>query len=151
MTPEQKQLADKLTNLQLQTVLGVVAGKSQRQAYYDAGGKAKNDAAADTSAYEILSRPEVKAFYDAMIAETAKDAKITLEAHLARLKELADAAASEGKYSAAVAAEIARGKASGLYIEKVANTDSQGSDIPAIPMRIALVAPDLGQDDDSEA
>lgn len=147
MTPRQKELADKLTNLQLQTVLGVVAGKSQRQAYYDAGGKAKNDAAADTSAYEILSRPEVKDFYDAMIAETAKDAKITLEAHLARLKELADAAASEGKYSAAVAAEIARGKASGLYIEKVANTDSQGNDLPLMPTRIEIVAPQAAADE----
>lgn len=147
MTPEQKQLADKLTNLQLQTVLGVVAGKSQRQAYYDAGGKAKNDAAADTSAYEILSRPEVKALYNSMIEETAKDAKITLEAHLKRLKELADAAAGEGKYAAAVAAEIARGKASGLYIEKVANTDSQGNDLPLMPTRIEIVAPQAVADE----
>jgi hypothetical protein len=35
------------------------------------------------------------------------------------LKRLRDLSESEGKFSAAVSAEIARGKVSGLYIEKV--------------------------------
>ena len=122
MTPEQQQLSAQLTNLQRLTVLGVVEGKSQRQAYYDAGGKAKNDAAADTSAYEIMSRPEVRYFYDALIASAADSVKITLKEHLERLKDLADAALCDGKYAAAVTAEVARGKASGLYVEKVEHT-----------------------------
>lgn len=147
LTPEQQAMADKLTNLQRGVVLGVVAGKTQRQAYRDAGGKAKTDEGADASASEILSHPEVKAFYDSMIASAAMDAKVTLEDHLRRLKELADAAASEGKYAAAVTAEIARGKASGLYIEKVANTDSQGNDVPSLPTRIEIVAARIGDDD----
>lgn len=126
MTPEQKELSDKLTNLQRGVVLGVVAGKSQRQAYYDAGGKAKNDAAADTSAYEIMSRPEVRAFHDALIADAAESVKITLKEHLERLKELADAALADGKYAAAVTAEIARGKVSNLYVEKVEHSGQVG-------------------------
>lgn len=86
MTPEQKQLADKLTNLQLQTVLGVVAGKSQRQAYYDAGGKAKNDASADATVSEMLSNPMVREFHDAMISDAAKKAGITAEYVLGTIK-----------------------------------------------------------------
>lgn len=39
MTPEQQALADKLTNLQRGVVMEIVAGKTQLQAYYDAGGK----------------------------------------------------------------------------------------------------------------
>lgn len=119
LTPKQQELADKLTNLQRLTVLGVVAGKSQRQAYYDAGGEAKNDAAADAIVSRMLSDAKVKDFYDALVGEAAEQVKITLKEHLDRLKDLADAALSDGKYAAAVTAEIARGKASGLYVEKV--------------------------------
>lgn len=89
LTPEQQALADKLTNLQRGVVLGVVAGKSQRQAYYDAGGRAKTDEAADTSAYEIMSRPEVIAFYDSLVSSAANDAVLTREQALERLTLIA--------------------------------------------------------------
>lgn len=89
MTPEQQKLADKLTNLQRLTVLGVVAGKSQRQAYYDAGGKAKTDASADATVSEILSDPMVREFYDALIADAAKSAIMTREQALERLTLIA--------------------------------------------------------------
>lgn len=85
MTPEQQKLADKLTNLQRLTVLGVVAGKSQRQAYYDAGGKAASDANADSSAAEILSNPKVKEFMDAMLGGIAKESIMEREEALERL------------------------------------------------------------------
>lgn len=85
MTPEQQALADKLTNLQRGVVLGVVAGKTQRQAYRDAGGKAKTDETADASASEILSHPEVKAFYDSLVSNAATDAVMTRSEALERL------------------------------------------------------------------
>jgi hypothetical protein len=69
MTPEQQALADKLTNLQRLTVLGVVAGKSQRQAYYDAGGRAKNDSSADSSVSEMLKNPCVVEFMAELVKE----------------------------------------------------------------------------------
>lgn len=141
MTPKQQELSEQLTNLQRLTVLGVVEGKSQRQAYYDAGGKAKNDVTADACATEILSYPLVRAFYDSLISDVADRVKITLKEHLTRLKDLSDAALADGKFAAAVAAEIARGKASGLYVEKVANTDADGNYVQALPTRIELVAP----------
>lgn len=90
MTPEQQALADKLTNLQRGVVLGVVAGKTQRQAYYDAGGKAKTDASADAVVSEMLSDPRVADFYQAMIAEAATDAVLTREKALERLTLVAN-------------------------------------------------------------
>lgn len=90
MTPDQQALADACTNLQRLTVLGVIAGKTQRQAYYDAGGKAATDEAADTSAYEIMSKPEPKAFYDSLLAEAVDKAIMTRSQALARLSLVAD-------------------------------------------------------------
>lgn len=48
----------------------------------------------------------------------AKKTQLSLEQHLDDLKELRDLAASDGKYGPAIQAEIARGKAAGLYVEK---------------------------------
>ena len=40
------------------------------------------------------------------------------ESYLEKLKTLRDEAVAEGRYSAAIAPEIARGKAAGLYVEQ---------------------------------
>lgn len=56
------------------------------------------------------------AFLRAPIVEAAQ---LTVESHLKRLSELSKAAEDEGKYSAAVTAEMARGKVSGFYIDKI--------------------------------
>jgi len=45
-------------------------------------------------------------------------AQITLKSHLKRLNDLSDMAVTEKQYSAAIAAEVSRGKASGFYIDK---------------------------------
>jgi phage terminase small subunit len=89
MTPEQQKLSDELTNLQRGVVLGVVAGKSQREAYYAAGGKAKSDEAADATASEILSNPTVKAFHDSLISDAVSDAVLTRQKALERLSLMA--------------------------------------------------------------
>lgn len=90
MTPEQEALSAQLTNLQRLTVLGVVEGKSQRQAYYDAGGKAKSDQIADSSAAEILSNPKVRAFYESLVSSAATSAVLTREQALERLTLIAN-------------------------------------------------------------
>ena len=51
-------------------------------------------------------------------APAAEKFKITLESHLSDLLELRQLAAAAGQYSAAITAEIARGKAAGVHIEK---------------------------------
>lgn len=89
LTPEQEALSAALTNLQRLTVLGVVEGKSQRQAYYDAGGKAKTDESADATASEILSAPMVRAFHESLLAASTTDAILTREKALERLTFMA--------------------------------------------------------------
>ncbi len=82
MTPEQKTLFDKLTQLQQRVATNVLAGMSQRQAYYAAGGKAETDETADVMASRMLSVDKVKGFMDAM-----KDAAVT-EAVMCRQEAL---------------------------------------------------------------
>lgn len=45
-------------------------------------------------------------------------AQITLDSHLKRLDALSIAAEESGQFSAAISAEIARGKAAGVHVEK---------------------------------
>ncbi len=52
-------------------------------------------------------------------AVAAERTVITLASHLKDLKELRDKACAEGRYSAAIRAEIARGRAAGLYVERI--------------------------------
>ena len=77
-TAKQQELADKLTSLQRKYVINLAAGKmSQREAYVAAGGKAKTENAQVSSASEILTNPNVKAFYDSLIAQSATSAILT--------------------------------------------------------------------------
>lgn len=99
MTPEQQALADKLTNLQRGVVLGVVAGKTQRQAYYDAGGKAASDESADSAVCTMLSNEKVKAFYDAMMEAAAEKAIWTRNDSLRELASIALGQDPEAKTS----------------------------------------------------
>lgn len=67
-TPEQMELASKLTTLQRKFIIELIKPKtSQRQAYLKAGGKAKTESAQDQSASQILSNHKVKAFYKSMM------------------------------------------------------------------------------------
>lgn len=52
-------------------------------------------------------------------APVIANAQITLEQHLTDLKRLRDLAESSEKYGPAITAEMARGKVSGLYVDKV--------------------------------
>lgn len=89
MTPEQLILFDNLTSLQQRIATNVLAGMTQRQAYYAADGSAKSDTAADTSASEIMNNPKVKAFMDSMKVQAVSDAIMTKEEMLARLTRIA--------------------------------------------------------------
>lgn len=89
MNEEQKKLADKLTKLQLRTVLNMVAGLSQREAYYAAGGTAKSPESADVIVCKMLRETKVKAFHDSLIDSVARDAVITRQQALERLSQIA--------------------------------------------------------------
>lgn len=92
MTKEQQGLFAKLTRLQQAFALGIVEGKTQRQAYIAAGGKAKNQ---DVAACELLSTPKVKAFVESIQAAPANAAVMTREEAMARLSDIARTSAPD--------------------------------------------------------
>lgn len=73
-------------------------------------------------ASRLLKNPKVAARISEIRAEVGAAARVTLEGHVAELLWLREMAALNGKYSAAVQAEMARGKVHGLYIERVVGT-----------------------------
>lgn len=85
MTPEQQALFDNLTQLQQRVATNVLAGMSQRIAYFQAGGSAKTDLSADATVSELLSNPNVKAFMDSMKVQAVNEAIMGREEMLARL------------------------------------------------------------------
>ena len=71
------------------------------------------------TAKELVDNPKIAARLQELRAPAVKAAQITLEQHLADLQRLRDLAEASEKYGPAVTAEMARGKASGLYVDKV--------------------------------
>lgn len=80
LTDRQLELASKLTTLNRKFVVNLVGtNKSQRQAYIDAGGKAKSDDAQDAAASRMLADVKVKAFYDSLMESATSEAILTRE------------------------------------------------------------------------
>ncbi len=92
----------------------LVQGMSADAAYTEAGYKPDRGNAVRLTANDSIC--DRVAELQSVAAETAV---ITLESHLRDLKDLRDKACAEGRYSAAVRAEIARGRAAGLYVERI--------------------------------
>lgn len=107
----------------------VASGKSQSDAYrvaYTVRESTKPDTV-NQSASRIMADPKVSARVEQLRQPIAEAAQITLASHLERLRALSAAAEAGNQYSAAIAAEVARGKASGLYIEKTELTGAAGA------------------------
>ena len=98
---------------------GLAEGKSQTQAYIEAGYSPKSaNANSSTLMAEhgksiLERRDEILASRCAKVAENH-----TLEGHLAVLADLRDEARALGKYDAAISAEHKRGQALGYYISR---------------------------------
>lgn len=95
--------------------LAVFSGRTPEEAAVAAGYSpktARNQAAAVLKMSHVQDR---LAFLRKPIVEAAG---IALGVHLDALKTLRDAAVAAHEYSAAISAEVARGKASGLYVTK---------------------------------
>ena len=108
-----------------------VAIDAYRKAGYSPG---MADKTAIEAASRLLKNSNVLARIVALRAPAAEAAAMTVTAHLEDLKALRDAAKGEGKFSAAVAAEVARGKVSGFYVEKVAVTGPNGGPMQNVSM-----------------
>ncbi len=69
-------------------------------------------------ASRLLKEGKVRARLEELRTPATESAQITLSQHLSKLEELRELAKEEGKYGPAIQAEIARGKAAGLYVER---------------------------------
>ena len=112
-----------LTPKQEAFCLALIQSGNATDAYRAAGYSAKMaDKTAAEAASRLAKNSKVVARMTELRSVATAEAALTIAGHLADLKELRDLAKGEGKFSAAVAAEVARGKVSGFYIEKVEAT-----------------------------
>lgn len=119
------------------------ASEAYRRAY-DA--KGMKEASVNREAKALTDNPKITARLLSLRQPAIEKAQITLAGHLQDLKALRDKAEQDGKYGPAIRAEIARGKASGLYVEKVDMTaDVHGS------LSGVLVAPGILSEHEWEA
>lgn len=114
----------KLTPKQERFAQEVASGKSQADAYraaFDVNVGTKPETI-QQSACRLMAGPKVSARVAELREPVVQKAQITLESHLADLQMLRDKAMESNQLSAAISAEIARGKASGVHVEKSEQT-----------------------------
>lgn len=102
----------------------IVTGINQSDAYraaYKVRPGTKSESV-NVAASKLMADAKVAQRVAELRAPVAKKAQITLESHLDDLMRLRNMAAKEKQYSAAITAEIARGKASGVHVEKSEST-----------------------------
>ena len=94
----------------------IVSGMNQSDAYrtaYKVGEKTK-PISVNQAASKLMADPNIASRVDILRGPVVKKAQMTLEGHLDDLVRLRNMAAKEKQYGAAISAEIARGKASGV-------------------------------------
>ena len=113
----------------------VASGKTQADAYraaYSAGKMA--DKTVIEAASRLMADSNISARVEVIRKPITERAQITLESHLADLKSLRNMAAKAEQMSAAIAAEVARGKAVGLYIDRKEHTGPGGGPIQSVSL-----------------
>ena len=121
----------------------VASGMSQSDAYrtaYKVRERTKPETV-NQQASRIMADRKVAARVDDLRKPVVEAAQITLASHLARLRALSEAAEGSAQYSAAITAEIARGKASGLYVEKTELTGANGGPVQIAKIERVIVRP----------
>ncbi len=133
-------IARELTQKQEAFCLAVIEGMSASDAYrraYDASGM--TPASVNRQAKATMDNPKIASRLLSLRSVASTRAEITLATHLRDLKRLRDLAEAAQKYGPAVAAEMARGKASGLYVERIG--DPNGNPLQtAVPVFNITVA-----------
>lgn len=84
---------------------------------YNAGNMNANSV--NRKAFELMENVKIGARLQELRAPAVAKAQLTLQDHLEALQRLRDLAEASEKYGPAVTAEMARGKASGFYVDKV--------------------------------
>ncbi len=107
----------KLNERQEKFAQNVAKGMSKTQAAIDAGYSPKNAGRAGIM-MSGKNHPKIQARIEELQKRGADRASVSLATHLTDLKDIRDQALQNGSYSSAVSAEVARGKAAGLYVNK---------------------------------
>lgn len=123
--------APALTPKQAQFVAEYLKDHNATQAAIRAG-YAKGSA--EVQGCRLLRNVRIRAAVDKDLRRSASKAGLTLESHLRDLLALREKAARKGQFSAAISAEVARGKASGLHVEHHKHSGAIGTyDLTTIP------------------
>lgn len=93
------------------------ASEAYRQAY-DAG--SMKPETVNRKAKDLIDNGKITARLQELRSPVVARAQITLESHLAELETLRELAKADQRWAPAIQAEVNRGKAAGLYVEKVA-------------------------------
>lgn len=115
-----------ITSQQEKFAQAVASGMNQSDAYR-AAYKVKPTTKAESvnvNASKLMADTNIAQRVDELREPIVKAAQMTLEAHLNDLKGLRNMATKASQYSAAISAEIARGKAAGLYTDKLEHSGS---------------------------
>ncbi len=99
----------------------MIAGHGSNKAYalaYDIPEEKQCNATVGVRGSRMLTNPKVIAHMDKIRQPVLMRLGLTLEHHLDKLEEIRDAALEAKNFGAACTAEIARGKAGGLYVER---------------------------------
>ena len=136
--PQTGQRWRRLTAQQELIARELVAGASHREACRAAGMQAKPES---MSSYVTAMLSRHAPFVNEVITllnEARQSKFVTKESHLRRLDDLGRKAEKEGKYSAAIAAEVSRGRVAGLYAKDEGPKEKVVADsIKALDDRIA--------------
>lgn len=109
----------------------VASGMSASDAYRSAFTvkPATKPESVNQNASRLMADVNITSRVEQLRAPVVEAAQITLASHLERLRALSEAAEAGNQYSAAITAEVARGKASGLYVEKTELTGANGGPV----------------------
>jgi phage terminase small subunit len=116
-----------ITAKQEKFALLIFEGKTRAEAYrgaYDAVNS--NDATCHKRGTELVMKGAIAGRIQELRAKAEPAHLMSLEEHLQDLKMLRNAAVNNGQYGAAISAEVARGRAYGLYTEKIEHTGKNG-------------------------
>lgn len=112
----------------------VAEGMSQADAYrssYNCKPTTKSDTIIN-KASELMRNGYITARVDELRKPIIAKVGMTLESHLEDLNRLRNLAAKAGQYSAAISAEVARGKAAGLVVSKTELSGQNGGPIKGL-------------------
>ena len=97
----------------------LVKGKKHGEAYLAAGYKAKSVSVASAAATRLLKDVKIQKRLQEFQHKAEEDTVLSLGDHMAELRKLRDEARADGKFSAAVAAEVKRGELRRFYVKQV--------------------------------